>query len=115
MYVQLAPKALAEMAIAVLDGNVEALRASAHAFNGSSRTVGAERIAAVCDAIEAAAVGKDFAEADRRLAQLRQETSYFADELHTITPTTTTKDTVEPERREHGRRKRSKTAQEKAA
>jgi len=82
--VKLTPKAVAEMALAVLDANGEALRIAAHAFNGSSRTIGAERIAAVCTSLEAAAVARDFATADRLLTMLRQETAYLADEFHTI-------------------------------
>ena len=85
MYVKMTPKAVAEMAIAVLDANSDGLRTAAHAFCGSSRTIGAERIAAVCMSLEAAAVARDFATADRLLTQLRQETTYLADELPTIT------------------------------
>ena len=112
MYVKLTPKAVAEMALAVLDANGEALRIAAHAFNGSSRTIGAERIAAVCTSLEAAAVARDFAGADRLLTMLRQETSYLADELHTISAPRPTK----PASARCGSRgKNAKHAQEKAA
>jgi len=123
MYVKLTPKAVAEMALAVLDANGEALRIAAHAFNGSSRTIGAERIAAVCTSLEAAAVARDFATADRLLTMIRQETSYLADELHTISaPPKTARPAIRREKAAsapaagHGRRsKHPKPEQEKAA
>ena len=73
VYLQQAPKQIAELKAHISAGNFPGIAATAHSFKGSSGNLGASRVAAVCKHLEMAGKGQDGSQLAPWLAELEQE------------------------------------------
>ena len=84
LYHRDSPPRLAAMRHACAEGNAEQLAKIAHAFSGSSASLGATGLSALCKELERQVKAGQMADVEQRLGEIDAEYRRVSDKLHTM-------------------------------